>query len=86
MESRAAEDMSRSAFVVGKLLSIDLIRRLHISRKWFIDSEVLMQAKSLKLTDSFGKDVLHVTSEMARTNFQNIQLRGKAQAMKSLQV
>ncbi len=44
-----------------------------------------MQAEGFKITDSLGEDILHVTPMGAKTNFQNIRLKGSAQAMKSLQ-
>ena len=49
------------------------------------DSDVLMQAGSIRMTNSKGQDILYISPKRVKTNFRTVKLRGKAQALKSLQ-
>ena len=44
-----------------------------------------MQARSLKMTNSKGQEILYISPTRVKTNFRTVKLRGKAQALKSLQ-
>ena len=49
------------------------------------DSDVVMQAGSIKMTNSKGQEILYISPNRVKTNFRTVKLRGKAQALKSLQ-
>ena len=44
-----------------------------------------MQAGSIKMTNSKGQEILYVSPNRVKTNFRTVKLRGKAQALTSLQ-
>ena len=44
-----------------------------------------MQAGSIRMTNSKGQDILYISPKRVKTNFRTVKLRGKAQALKSLQ-
>jgi hypothetical protein len=44
-----------------------------------------MESSSFKMTNSLGEEIFHITPELARTSFRSIKMRGRAQALKSLQ-
>ena len=50
-----------------------------------LDSDVLLQATTFKVSDSQGQEILHLSPETTKTNFRVLTLSGKAQALKSLQ-
>lgn len=52
---------------------------------FILDSDVVMQAGSIKMTNSKGQEILYISPNRVKTNFRTVKLRGKAQALKSLQ-
>ena len=58
---------------------------LHAITLLLSDSDVIMQAGSIKMTNSKGQEILYISPNRVKTNFRTVKLRGKAQALKSLQ-
>ena len=70
-------------FVASKLTKTKYY--LHAITLLLSDSDVIMQAGSIKMTNSKGQEILYISPNRVKTNFRTVKLRGKAQALKSLQ-